>query len=256
MNEAAAVRRAIRDGKIHGSTAGLAPGFRQANLLALPAEAAGEFRLFCERNPRACPILEVLLAGETEPRSAPGADLRTDLPRYHVYRAGRPVEEVADATPYWRDDLTAFLLGCSYTFETALIQAGISLPHVESGHRVAMYRTNRRTAPAGRFRGPLVVSMRWIPESRVPDAIDISERFPDAHGAPVNVDDPDALGIADLAKPDYGEASPAPAGTVPVFWACGVTSHAAAEGADLPIYITHAPGCMFITDRRSTDRRG
>ncbi|MGD8277078.1 MAG: putative hydro-lyase [Gemmatimonadota bacterium] len=251
MNEAAAIRRAIRDGKIRGSTAGLAPGYRQANLLALPAEAAGEFRLFCERNARACPILEVLLAGETEPRSAPLADLRTDLPLYHVYRRGQPVVEVEDATPYWREDLTAFLLGCSYTFETELIKAGIPLPHVPNGRRVPMYRTNRKAVAAGRFGGRLVVSMRWIPQSRVPDAIDISERYPDAHGAPLNVDDPDELGIADLWKPDFGEAVPAPAGTVPVFWACGVTSLTAAEGANLPLFITHAPGCMFITDRRS-----
>jgi uncharacterized protein YcsI (UPF0317 family) len=251
MTEAAAVRRAIRDGKIRGSTAGLAPGYRQANLLALPAEAAGEFWLYCERNPRACPILEALLAGETEPRSAPGADLRTDLPLYHVHRRGQPLLEVIDATPYWREDLTAFLLGCSYTFETALLKAGIPVRHVQDGRRVAMYRTDRKTAAAGRFSGPLVVSMRWIPESRVPDAIDISERYPDAHGAPVNVDDPEALGIADLSKPDWGDATPAPPGTVPVFWACGVTSHAAAAAADLPVYITHAPGCMFITDRLS-----
>jgi uncharacterized protein YcsI (UPF0317 family) len=250
MNEAAAVRHAIREGRLRGSTAGLAPGFRQANLMALPAEAAGEFGLFCERNPKACPILEVLPAGNTEPRSAPGADLRTDLPLYHVHRPHRPVEEVEDATPHWHDEMVAFLLGSSYTFETALIKAGIPLPHVASGRRVPMYRTNRKTAAAGRFRGPLVVSMRWIPESRVPDAIDISERYPDAHGAPLNVDDPDALGIFDLSKPDYGEASPAPAGTVPVFWACAVTSQAVAADAGLPIMITHAPGCLFITDRR------
>jgi uncharacterized protein YcsI (UPF0317 family) len=241
------VRARCRDGGWSGPTAGLAAGRVQANLMALPREAAFEFLLFCQRNPKPCPIVEVVEAG-VAPACAHAADLRTDLPRYRIYRDGTLAEEVADATPFWRDDLVAFLLGCSFSFEEALVAAGVPLRHVELGRNVAMYRTSRPCAPAGRFAGPLVVSMRPIRAEQVALAVQVTSRFERVHGAPVQVGAPEALGIADLARPDYGDPVPIARGELPVFWACGVTPQAVAVASRLPFCITHAPGCMFVTD--------
>jgi uncharacterized protein YcsI (UPF0317 family) len=243
------IREAIRQGKWTAVTAGLAPGFVQANLAVLPKEYAYDFLLFCQRNPRPCPLVEVTEVGSPEPAGvAPGADLRTDLPRYRIYRDGEPAEEVTDATPYWRDDLVAFLLGCSFTFERALIEAGVPLRHIEEGRNVAMWRTAIACRPAGRFHGPMVVSMRPIPNELVPKAVTVTARFPMAHGAPVHVGDPAAIGIHDLARPDYGDPVPIRRGEVPVFWACGVTPQAVALTSRVPFVIAHSPGHMFLTD--------
>jgi len=244
----AEVRAACRDGRLDRPTAGLADGFVQANLMVVPREAAFDFLLFCQRNPKPCPVIEVVEAGRVEPRCAPGADLRTDLPRYRVYRDGRLEGERTDVRDRWSDDLVAFLIGCSFSFEEALAAAGVPLRHVEACSNVPMYRTRLDTAPAGRFQGPLVVSMRPIPAAQVPLAVRVTGRFERVHGSPVHVGEPAALGIADLARPDYGDPVEIRPGELPVFWACGVTPQAAAIASRLPFCITHAPGYMFVSD--------
>jgi uncharacterized protein YcsI (UPF0317 family) len=249
VNAPALVRAKIRSGKWRRPTAGLAAGFTQANLVILPAAFAADFRAFCELNSRACPLLDVTDPGSPEARRiAPGSDVRTDVPRYRVYRHGVLTDECENVAELWQSDFVAFLLGCSFTFETALLRAGIPLRHIELGRNVTMFRTTRQCEPAGPFRGPLVVSMRPIPRALVSEVVRITERFSHAHGAPVHIGDPAALGIAELSRPDYGEAVPLLDDDVPVFWACGVTSQAAAEGARPPIMITHAPGYMFVCD--------
>lgn len=243
------IRQAIRQGRYAGGTAGLAMGYVQANLVVLPQAQAYDFLVFCQRNPKPCPLIEVTDPGNPEPTGvAPGADLRTDLPRYRVYREGRFEAEVTDITPYWRDDFVAFLLGCSFTFENALREAGLPLRHVEERRIVPMFRTSLTCRPAGIFRGPLVVSMRPIPAALVPRAVTVTARFPGAHGAPVHVGNPQRIGIADLGCPDWGEPVTVFPDEEPVFWACGVTPQAVALEARPPLVITHAPGHMFITD--------
>jgi uncharacterized protein YcsI (UPF0317 family) len=248
MRTPAQVRAACRAGTLDRPTSGLADGFVQANLMVVPREAAFDFLLFCQRNPRPCPLVEVVEAGAVEPRCAPGADLRTDLPRYRVYRDGRLVEERSEVRALWTDDLVAFLIGCSFSFEEALTEAGVPLRHVEACSNVPMYRTDVPTTPAGRFHGPLVVSMRPVPASLVPLAVRVTARFERVHGAPVHVGEPAALGIADLARPDFGDPVEIRPGELPVFWACGVTPQAAALASRLPFCITHAPGFMFVSD--------
>jgi uncharacterized protein YcsI (UPF0317 family) len=254
LASAAAVRSQIRAGLWRRPTVGLADGWVQANLVIVGRDYAADFREFCARNPRPCPLLEVTAEGSPEPvRLAPGSDLRTDVPRYHVYRHGVSSDTVDDLLDLWQADFVSFLLGCSFTFDPALRRAGIPLRHVELGRNIAMFRTNRACAPAGPFSGPLVVSMRPIPDSLVDEAVRVTERFGRAHGAPVHVGDPAALGIADLSRPDYGDALPVGEGETPVFWACGVTPQAAALSAALPVMITHAPGYMFVTDMREEE---
>ena len=245
------VRTMIRQGRWRKPTAGLAPGYVQANLVVLPRELAYDFLLFAQRNPKPCPILEVTDTGLPEPRlTAPGADLRTDVPKYRIYRDGTFVQEVTDLLGVWTSDLVAYLLGCSFTFETGLLQAGIPVRHIEEGKNVSMFITSIPCMPAGAFSGPLVVTMRPIPAALVSRAVQISGRFPAVHGAPVHVGDPGALGIRDLSKPDFGDPVSIRPGEVPVFWACGVTPQAVAMQAKPPLMISHAPGHMFITDMR------
>lgn len=247
----AEVRAACRRGEFRTGTSGCCPGFAQANLIALPGPLADDFRRFCERNPRPCPLLAVSEAPAGAPALeavAAGADLRTDLPRYRVWRAGEPPVEAGTAAADWPEDFAAFLLGCSFGFEAALVAAGIRLRHQDEGRVVPMYVTSRECEPAGPFRGPLVVSMRPIPEARVDEAAALSGEFPLAHGAPVHAGDPASLGIDDLSRPDFGEDGGLRPGEVPVFWACGVTSQVAARNAEPERMIAHAPGHMFVTD--------
>lgn len=245
------LRSLIRTGELVRNTAGLAPGHVQANLAILPRDLAFDFLLFCQRNPRPCPLLEIIEPGQAEPRlSSPGADIRTDVPKYRVYRDGELVDEPTDVTRYWRDDLVTFLLGCSFTFENALLQAGIPLRHIEKGINVAMYITSIQTTAAGVFSGPMVVSMRPIAHRQVVRAVTATSRFPAVHGAPVHVGEPEAIGIRDISRPDYGDAQEFQPGETPVFWACGVTPQAVAMHSKPPLMITHSPGHMFITDWR------
>lgn len=242
-------RAAYRGGRV-SPTAGIAPGLTQANLIALPREWAYDFLLYAQRNPKACPILDVSDAGQPSTLLAEGADLRTDLPLYRIWRDGKLVEEVSDATQAWaeHDDMVAFLIGCSFTFETALQEAGIEVRHIADGRNVPMYRTNRACRPAGRLHGEMVVSMRPIPAAQVAQASAISGRYPSVHGAPVHIGEPALLGIDDLSRPDFGEAVRIEPGEIPVFWACGVTPQAAVMASGVPFAITHSPGHMFITD--------
>jgi uncharacterized protein YcsI (UPF0317 family) len=236
-----------------GPTTGLAVGYAQANLIAVPADWAYDMLLFAQRNPKPCPVLDVTDSGSPRTVLAPGADLRTDLPRYRVWRDGDLVAEPVDASPYWRADLVAFLIGCSFTFEGALARAGVPLRHVEQGRNVAMYVTGTRCRPAGRLHGPLVVSMRMIPAGLVDTAVRVSGLMPAVHGAPVHVGDPAGLGIDDLAQPAFGDPVDAEPGDVPVFWACGVTPQEALRASRPPFAITHAPGHMFVTDVPDTE---
>lgn len=253
---AAQLRAAARSGRWTGPTAGLARGFVQANLVVLPAEAAGEFTEFCRLNPRPCPLLEQTAPGDPEPRkTAPGADLRTDVPRYRVFRSGKlEAEEPTDIKDLWRDDLVGFLLGCSFTFDDALEREGLPPRHVVEGRNVPMFRTNLANEPAGRFAGNLVVSMRPFRPEAIERAIEITGRYPTMHGTPVHVGDPGAIGIDDLARPDFGDAVTIHPGEYPVFWACGVTPQVALLDARLELAVTHSPGCMFVTDWRDADQ--
>ena len=365
----AEVREQIRSGQWRGVTSGVAPGFVQANLAILPKELAFDFLLFCQRNPRPCPLLEVIEAGSTEPAlTAPGADIRTDIPGYRVYEDGqftaevdsllplwhddlvsfllgcsfsfetamvdagmqlrhqemgcnvpmyitnipttpagmfsgpmvvsmRPIKhqqivravqvtsrfpathgapvhidvtrtdipgyrvyedgqftaEVDSLLPLWHDDLVSFLLGCSFSFETAMVDAGMQLRHQEMGCNVPMYITNIPTTPAGMFSGPMVVSMRPIKHQQIVRAVQVTSRFPATHGAPVHIGNPGVIGIRDLSRPDFGDPVEIHPGEEPVFWACGVTPQAVALNSKPPLMITHAPGYMFITDQRDAE---
>ena len=248
------IRELVRRGDLLRPTCGLAPGYTQANLVILPKEFSFDFFLFCQRNPKPCPILEVLEPGNYQPvLSAPTADIRVDVPLYRVYQNGKLISEERDITKYWNSELVSFLLGCSFTFETALIKAGISLRHIDEGKNVTMYVTNIETIPAGIFSGPLVVSMRPIPKTKVVRAVQITSRFPGVHGAPVHIGEPERIGITNLARPDYGDVVEVKENEVPVFWACGVTPQAVALKSKPPLMITHSPGYMFITDLLDED---
>ena len=247
-------RAACRSGEWSGQTSGLAPGFAQANLVILPRALAADFLLFCQRNPKPCPLLDVTEPGNPVPaRAASGADLRTDLPRYRVWQEGQLVEEPADIRHLWQDDFVSFVIGCSFTFEAALLRAGVPVRHIERGVNVPMYRTNVACQPAGVFHGPLVVSMRPLKPSDAIRAVQITSRYPAVHGAPVHVGLPEEIGIADLSRPDFGDPVPIAENELPVFWACGVTPQAVAMAVRPPLMITHSPGCMFVTDLRDEE---
>ena len=248
------LRSAIRQGDFQAPTSGFAPGFIQTNLAILPKDMAFEFLLFCQRNPKACPVIDVTEPGSFVPAlSAPHADLRTDIPKYRIYRDGVLTEETTDIRPLWTDDMVAFLLGCSFTFEEALTQNGIPMRHQQQGCNVPMYKTSIPAVPAGRFQGPTVVSMRPVKEQDIVRAVQVTSRFPNVHGAPVHIGNPESIGIQDINKPDFGDAVEIKEGEVPVFWACGVTPQAVAMESKPPLMITHAPGYMFVTDLKSED---
>ena len=249
------LRAEVRAGRFRAPTSGAAPDFVQTNVAMLPRDMAFEFLVFCQRNPKPCPVIEVLEPGQVEARlSAPGSDIRTDAPRYRVYQSGSLVEEPWTLDAWWRDDLVTFLLGCSFTFEHALMRNGIRLPHYGTRRNVSMFTTNIPTRPAGPFSGPMVVTMRWIPGDKVVRAVQCTSRYPAVHGAPVHIGDPARIGIADVGKPDFGDAwPPGSPDDVPVFWACGVTPQAVAMASKPALMITHAPGHMFVTDLRDED---
>jgi uncharacterized protein YcsI (UPF0317 family) len=251
------MRQACREGTHTGPTPGLALGYVQANLVILPKDWAFDFLLFCQRNPKPCPVLDVTEPGDPEAKLvAPDSDLRTDLPAYRVWKNGELIEEPHEITKHWRDDFVSFVIGCSFTFENALLAAGVPVRHIEQNVNVPMYRTNVACKSAGRFSGPLVVSMRPLTPNQAVKATQICSRFPRAHGAPVHFGEPESIGIRDINKPDYGDAVEIRAGEVPVFWACGVTPQAALMQAKPPFAITHKPGHMFLTDLKDTELEG
>ena len=242
------IRALCRAGTLTGQTAGLAGGYVQANMMILPQAQAFDFLLFCQRNPKPCPLVEVLDAGCWSPVCAPGADLRSDLPGYCVYEHGVRTRELNDIADLWRDDLVSFLLGCSFSFEEALIRDGIALRHVQEKRNVAMYKTSIPCRAAGAMKGSMVVSMRPIKAADIARAVEITARFPQVHGAPLHVGHPAGIGIEDLAAPDFGDAVAVHDDELPVFWACGVTPQYVAELSRLPFCITHAAGKMLVTD--------
>lgn len=243
------IRQLCRSSELTTPTPGLAPGYVQANLVVLPYSVAFEFLLFCLRNPKPCPILDVTEVGDPEPKCiASGADLRTDLPRYRIFHRGELIDETTDARPFWRDDFVAFLLGCSFSFENALFNAGIPVRHIEERKNVPMYKTTLQCTPSNRFSSPLVVSMRPLPAHQVVRAVEVTSRYAKAHGSPIYIGSPDKIGIQDLAHPDYGDAVTLNENEVPVFWACGVTTQMAIAQAKPEFAITHAPGHMFVSD--------
>ncbi|GAB2935335.1 putative hydro-lyase [Rhodococcus aerolatus] len=246
----AQARARFRDG-LAVPTAGWCDGYAQANLVAVPRELAYDLLLFAQRNPKPCPVLDVLDPGAVSGPILDG-DVRTDLPRYRVFVDGELVDEPTDVTAWWRDDLVSLLVGCSFTFERALLDEAVPVRHVEQGVNVPMYVTSRRCRSAGAVSGPLVVSMRPVPADRVADAVRVTARYPAVHGAPVHVGDPGALGIADLDRPDHGDPVRLEPGDVPVFWACGVTPQAAVVESRPSLAITHAPGHMLVTDARDS----
>ena len=250
----AEMRELIRIGEYTGQTSGLCPGYAQANLVVLPKEYAYDFLLFAQRNPKACPLLEVTDTGSRLLKEiAPGADLATDLPRYRIYENGVMTGEYMDVERFWRDDLVSFLIGCSFSFEGDLLAADVPVRQIEEGKNVPMYDTNIPCASAGMFHGNMVVSMRPIPFELVPKAVQITASMPRVHGAPVHIGDPAVIGIADLARPDYGEAVTVKEGEVPVFWPCGVTPQNAVMRSKPSFAITHAPGHMLISDVKNVN---
>lgn len=249
----AELRSEIRSGKWTAPTTGLVPGYVQANLVMLPREAAFHFLLFCVRNPKPCPILDVLESGKTEPAIAPGADLRKDLPKYRIYRNGTLEEETEDVTGLFNQDTVSFLLGCSFSFESALVAAGVPVRNLEEDRNVSMYITNRTCRPSGPFSSKLVVTMRPMTPQQAVRAVQVTTRFHLTHGAPVHIGSPEELGIRDLEQPEFGDPVTVKPGETTVFWACGVTSQLAVTAASLPLVITHSPGHMFVSDMRDED---
>lgn len=250
----AELRARIRSGEFRGNTSGLAAGYVQCNLVILPAAWATDFLRFCQANPRPCPLLAcTTIAGDTGLPGLGAIDLRSDLPAYRVFRDGALVEERQDITALWQDDFMAFALGCSFSFEEALIAAGLEVRNLTEGVNVPMYRTNIPCQGAGPFVGNMVVSMRPFRAADAIRAIQVCSRFPAVHGAPVHLGDPAEIGIDNLARPDFGDPVTLHAGEMPLFWACGVTPQVALEQAAPPLAITHSPGCMLVTDRRNAE---
>jgi uncharacterized protein YcsI (UPF0317 family) len=249
MNHPREVRQAIRARRHTGHTAGLAPGYVQGNVVILPREYAEEFRAFCERNPKPCPLLALSKPGDPRlPGLGEDLDIRTDVPRYRVFIDGGLAEDVDDLRRHWRDDLVTFVIGCSFSFEEALMEAGLPLRYVEQGRNVPMYRTSVDTVPAGRFRGKLVVSMRPFKPADAVRAIEVTSRYPRVHGSPVHIGLPGLIGIDDLSQPWVGDATEVRDDELPLFWACGVTPQSVVLDARPSLCITHAPGHMLVTD--------
>ena len=248
------MRKLICKQEITGPTSGMSKGFTQANLVILKKEHAFDFLLFCQRNPKSCPLLDVTEPGSFHPsKIAKEADLRKDIPKYRIYKDGIYTEEVTDITEYWEEDMVGFLLGCSFTFETPMLESGIPIRHIEENCNVPMFKTNIACDKAGIFEGPTVVSMRPMTPKDAIRAIQITTNLPDVHGAPIHIGDPSKIGIGDIFKPDFGDAVTIKEGEIPVFWACGVTPQAVAMESKPSIMITHAPGHMFISDVRDRE---
>ena len=247
-------RELIRKGQLIQPTSGMCRGHIQANLVVVPMNLAYDFLLFGQRNSKSCPILDVADVGDPEPKlMAKGADLRYDIPKYRIYKYGELIEEVTDLKDYWRDDLVGFLIGCSFSFESAMINAHIPIRHIEDNHNVPMYLTDIECEPAGKFHGKMVVSMRPIPYKLITKAVQATSRFPQVHGAPIHIGDPSLIGIKNINKPDFGDPSIIKEGEVPVFWACGVTPQSIAMTSKPELMITHSPGHMFICDPMDED---
>ena len=246
------MRMKIRSGEFAGQTSGICPGYAQANLVVLPFDLAYDFLLFTQRNPRSCPLLEVTDLGSSKTKFIADADIASDIPKYRVYRKGKLADTLTDIRSIWQDNFVAFLIGCSFSFEQALLEDGIPVRHIEEHRNVPMYNTSIPCTPSGIFHGSMVISMRPIPQELIPRAVLITGEMPRVHGAPVHIGDPEAIGIHDLTHPDYGDMVTIKEGEVPVFWPCGVTPQNVIMNTRPEIAITHAPGHMLITDTLNT----
>ena len=254
LSDSQTARLAIRAEQITGHTAGLAPEYVQGNLCILPAEYAAEFAAFCQRNPKPCPLIGMSAPGDPRIEDlAVDLDIRTDVPRYRVFVDGECIDEPTNLNDIWRDDLVSFVLGCSFSFEHPMVEAGIPLRHLQTNTNVAMYTTNIECTPAGRFHGPTVVSMRPMSPANAIRAVQVTSRFPNVHGAPVHMGYPEQIGIKDIKAPDYGPVPDVRDGELPVFWACGVTPQEIVRRAKPSFCITHMPGSMLITDKLNRD---
>ncbi|URZ01562.1 putative hydro-lyase [Clostridium felsineum] len=248
------VRKIIRQGKISTPTAGMCSGYAQANLVVLPKELAYDFLLFTQRNPKACPLLEVGDVGERKLKYlGEDIDIAKDIPKYRIYEEGILTGEYKDIEKFWRDDFVSFLIGCSFSFEADLIKAKVPVRHIEENTNVPMFVTNIECTPAGIFNGKMVVSMRPIPYDKIVKAVLVSGELPKVHGAPIHIGDPKVIGIKDISRPDFGDAVTIKENEVPVFWACGVTPQAVVMNVKPKIVITHSPGHMLITDIKNID---
>jgi uncharacterized protein YcsI (UPF0317 family) len=249
-----AARLSIRDGRHRGPTSGLAPGYVQGNLAILPQNLAADFLRFCQLNPKPCPLIGTSAPGDWRvPALGEDLDIRTDISRYRVWRNGELVAEPETLSDYWRDDLVSFVIGCSFSFEEALMADGIEIRHIALSRTVPMYRTSIATLAAGPFHGPTVVSMRPMTPGDAIRAVQITTRFPSVHGAPVHLGKPELIGIRDIGKPDYGDAVPVREDELPVFWACGVTPQSVIATVKPEFCITHYPGSMLVTDRKNSE---
>lgn len=253
LESGAQARLRVRSGEHAGPTSGLAPGYVQGNLAILPKDLAADFQRFCQLNPKPCPLLASSEPGDPHlPMLGADLDIRTDLPRYRVWQKGVMTQEVTDLNSLWRDDLVAFVIGCSFSFEEALLEDGVPVRHIERGTNVPMYRTTIPTTPSGPFHGPTVVSMRPLKPADAIRAVQVTSRFPAVHGAPIHLGRPDLIGITDIAKPDYGDPVEIRDDEIPVFWACGVTPQAVIAAMKPDFCITHAPGHMLVTDLKNS----
>lgn len=251
------MRHLIRTGHFTEPTSGYCPGYAQANLIVLPREQAYDFLLFAQRNPKPCPLLEVTDTGARQTSiCATDCDIATDFPKYRIYRNGVLEEERTDVVDLWRDDLVSFVIGCSFSFESDLIEAGIEMRHNTMGRNVSMYMTNIDCRPAGIMSGKMVVSMRPLPYRDIVKAVQLSGDIPSVHGAPVHIGDPSVIGVRDIAHPEFGDPVDIHEDEVPVFWACGVTPQSIVMNVKPEFAITHAPGCMLITDTKNVNLRG
>ena len=250
LDKARLLRHDIRAGSFSGYTTGLVPGLVQGNVVILPKVWAEDFLLFCYLNPVSCPLISMSKPGDAMvPALGADIDIRTDIPQYNVFKDGELVEQVTDIAQYWSEDMVSFVLGCSFSFEEALLRAGLSIRNIDLDRNVSMFETNIATAPSAKFFGNTVVTMRPFKPADAIRAIQITTRLPKAHGAPIHIGMPHQIGIADLAKPEYGDSVPVNADEIPVFWACGVTPQVAIRNAKPPLCITHVPGKMLVTDK-------
>ncbi|GEA91878.1 putative hydro-lyase [Leuconostoc mesenteroides] len=247
-------RKKVRNNEFQKPTAGMCPGYAQTNLIVLPWEDAYDFLLFAQRNPKPIPILEVTEVGSRELQTLGNdIDVATDFPKYRIYRNGKMVDEYLSVVDFWREDLVSFLIGCSFSFEDLLVDAGIEIRHITEKANVPMFNTNIPLKQAGKFSGNMVVSMRPIKSSQIATAVNVTNRLPGVHGAPIQIGNPAEIGIYDLAHPDYGDAVTINENEIPVFWACGVTPQAAVMASKPKFAITHSPGHMLITNISNRD---
>lgn len=248
------VRKLIREGKIVKPTSGMCAGYAQANLVVLPKDLAYDFLLFAQRNPKPCPILEVSDVGSrTLKKIAKDCDIAKDIPKYRIYKKGELVGEYTDVSEFWQDDFVSFLIGCSFSFESEMIEAGIEIRHITEDCNVPMYMTNIECESAGIFNGKMVVSMRPIKPDQIVKAVTVTETMPKVHGTPIHIGDPSVIGIEDINKPEFGDAVTINEGEVPVFWPCGVTPQSVIMNVKPDIVITHSPGHMLITDVKNVE---